>query len=151
LQYADQAAVTRLAREMAAIRQDMAAADRASKARLNGEKELAIARYWDEAVKTGVRSQAQEVSFKTLLRKCDFTKIQKFADLPTAGEITELDREARRMLAEPRITVFGDRMPQPAPGDTQRIDPARRERMLAATPVGRAILKDEARALAAKR
>lgn len=141
LQYADQ--LVAMNKRVVSINADLAAADRASKARLDGEKEQAIVRYWDEAVRAGVQLPAQEQSFKGFLRKCDYQKVQKFSDAPTLGEVTELDREAKRILAGPRVLKFGDKFPQPANAADDQLDADRRKRMLGATPYGRALLKEE--------
>lgn len=139
LQYHDQ-----LTRRVAETERRLAAADRMAAERLNREKAAKVDAFWDQFVAAGVRLPAQEAETKRALMRCDAVKALKFSDRPDDGPMSELEREAKTILAGPKLIKFGDQMTQPKGGTAGGSDAAAtRRRMLAGSPIGRAILKQE--------
>lgn len=128
------------------IEKRLAASDRLAAQRLSAEKEATINRLWGDFLKAEVRVPSQERTTKDYLRKCDAVNVvAKFADLPGAGPMTEMEAAAKRILAEPKVVKFGERMQQDAPAQNKPMTAERRRFLMGRDPVGRAILKDAAK------
>jgi hypothetical protein len=133
----------------ARIEQRLNAADRLAAQRLNAEKDRLIDAYWAQFLKAEVRVPSQEENTKRALRRCDAVQlVAKFADMPDAGPMTELDYEARRILAEPKVVKFGEKMPQDRPAKPAPMTPERQKFLLSQDAVGRAIVRAKAAAAA---
>ncbi len=151
LKYSDAQLATIVSREvakaLAPVQGKLKAIDQQTSKRLNDEKSGRIKTVCDKAVKEGRMLPANRPVIEARLMRADAVNcVHKFADGKEA--VTEFDAQLAEIEAAPVIHKFGEKMPEDGNAGSVVMTAEQRDKLLAASPFGRSILRQRQKSAA---